>query len=175
MNSVNFVENVNLSEQTDGSNVISSSNVIENLNINVVICNKCKRKVDKLNTKRVFGQKNLYECKGDEFKNCKEMLWIEKIKEEEKIEQEYKKNQKLFEEEYLEYIIKNQSNFIKLPVNFQYRDSNVRYYDPEKKIVFKKSTHDIFWTIDDKLSKINFGYLENKNKESSNESSNESK
>ena len=68
MNSVNFVENVNLSEQKDGSNVI------ENLNVNMVICNKCKRKVDKLNTKRVFGQKNLYECKGDEFENCKTML-----------------------------------------------------------------------------------------------------
>lgn len=58
MDSVNFVENVNLSEQIESSNGISSLAGISNNNL--IMCNKCKREVDKLNTKRVFGQKNVH-------------------------------------------------------------------------------------------------------------------
>lgn len=43
MELVNLDENVNLSEQVSITNMI--------------MCNKCKREVEKINTKRVFGQK----------------------------------------------------------------------------------------------------------------------
>lgn len=137
--------------------------------VNFIICNKCKREIDKLNSKRVFGQKNVYECKGNELQNCEEILNIEKKNEYNKKKEEANNNQKIFENEYLEYIIKNQDNYIKLPENFQYRDANVRYYDPVKKLVFKKNVHGTNkWSIDEKLSKINFEHLENSSKELNN-------
>jgi hypothetical protein len=170
MDSINFLEKVNLSEQETSSNQETNET-----NINLVICNKCKREVDKLNTKRVFGQKNVYECKGNELKNCEEILSIERRKEAEiiskKREEKEDKKQKIFDEEYLEYIIENENNFIKLPVSFQYRDANVRYYDPVKKIVFKKYMGGKnIWSIDERMSEKNFEYLANSNEESSDES-----
>lgn len=158
MDSINLVEKENLNQS----------------NINLIMCKKCKREVDKTNTKRIFGQKNMYECKGDELKNCEEILLIEKEKEELKKEKEDKiiniKRQKEFDNEYLEYIIKNQDNFILLPRKFQYRDANIRYYDPEKKIIFKKHIREIIWNIDERMSEKNFEYLANSNEESSDES-----
>ena len=197
MDSINFLEKINLSEQETSSkqetnktsskqetNETSSKQETNETNINLVICNKCKREVDKLNTKRVFGQKNVYECKGNELKNCEEILSIERRKEYEKRrkeaeiiskkkEEEEDKKQKIFDEEYLEYIIENENNFIKLPVSFQYRDANVRYYDPVKKIVFKKYIGGKnIWNIDKNMSMKNYDYLVKSNKESSNELSN---
>lgn len=91
----------------------------------------------------------------------------------EKKKEEADKNQKIFDDEYLEYIIKNQENFIELPPSFQYRDANVRYYDPEKKIVFKRCLRKI-WSIDERMSKINFDHLIKSNVKSNDKSSDES-
>ena len=140
MDSVNFVANANA-------------------NANLVICKNCKKEVDILNTKRIFGQKNIYECKGNELKNCEEILCIERRKEKEIGNLENEKKQKMFNDEYLKYINENEDNFIKLPNNFQYRDANVRYYDPVKKIVFKKYINGYVWSIDAIKSEINFDYL----------------
>lgn len=67
---MDLVENVNLLEHIESSNQT-------NTNTNLVICKNCKREVYKLNTKRIFGQKNVYECKANELKNCKEILYKE--------------------------------------------------------------------------------------------------
>jgi len=92
MNSVNFVENINLSEHKISSNKESSSN---QTNTNMVICNKCKREIDKFFTKRVFGQKNIYECKGNELNLCEKVLYMERDKKyQEKKKKEKKKKKK---------------------------------------------------------------------------------
>lgn len=138
-------------------NLLNSTGIF----IEQIVCNKCKRQIDKSNMKRIFGQKNIYECKGNELENCTEILNKENAKENEikriKIREEKEKKQKLFDEEYLDYIMNNQDNFIELSGEYQYRDAHVRYFDPDKKIVFKKSIHkNTIWSLDDTLNKSDF-------------------
>jgi excinuclease UvrABC ATPase subunit len=164
MDAINCLEEFkSLNEVTNKNESDQNQNLVEN-NINLVmdqnICNNCKRHIEKSNLKRVFGQKNVYECKGIESKKCEEVLNTEKRKiyneKEEirrKIQQEEKeKKKKLFNDEYLEYILENEDNFIKCEL--QFRDGNVRYLDPKKNIIFKKS---LFgqkeWSIEDRYSK----------------------
>ncbi len=56
-----------------------------------------------------------------------------------KQQEEKEKKQKLFNDEYLEYVLENQHNFI--ICESQYRDGKVRYLDPKKNIIFKKSLY----------------------------------
>lgn len=138
----------------------------EEQQLNQMTCEKCKRLVDKSNLKRVFGKSNVYECKGNEINNCQKIISDEKqknriIKEKERDEENNIKQQ-IFNDKYLNYIMENKDNFILLPNEYQYRDANTRYYDIEKKIVFKKYIgNKNIWSIDERLSKVDFEYLSN--------------
>lgn len=143
-------KNSNKMDEIQDINLLNNTKII----IEHILCNKCKRQVDKFNMKKVFGQNNIYECKGNELKNCTQVLNKENEIKIIKIKEEDEKKQKLFDEEYLDYIIENQDNFIKLSGEYQYRDANVRYYDTKKKIVFKKSIHNnTTWSMDNILNK----------------------
>ena len=120
LSEVDDVNKINSSTKETTNKNEQNQNLVEN-NINLVIdknvCNKCKRNIEKSNLKRVFGQKNVYECKGVESKKCDSIVDVEKKEIIRKKQQEEKeKKQKLFNDEYLEYVLENQHNFIVIKI-----------------------------------------------------------
>jgi hypothetical protein len=89
------------------------------MDFDLVKCEKCENDVKRENVKRVFGQKDKYECKGEYIVECKKFIKEKLYKKNEQNIQIYLENNQIkeneFNLEYMDYINENKNTFVLLP------------------------------------------------------------